>query len=63
MLPGRPVEANVPAAVPLVNDAGPFKVNVYVGLPVPAASTAFKLPMSKVASFLVVIDRDAFGET
>ena len=28
VLPGRPVEAKVPAAVPLVNDAGPFNVNV-----------------------------------
>jgi len=28
VFPGRPVEAKVPAAVPLVNEAGPFKVTV-----------------------------------
>ena len=54
VFPPRPVEANVPAAVPLVNDAGPFKAIVASTL-FPEASWDNQLPKSRVASFLVVI--------
>ena len=55
MLPARPVEAKVPAAVPLVNDAGPLRVKVAFCV-VPLAEVDFHASKSKVASFLVVIE-------
>jgi len=50
VFPGNPVEANVPAAVPLVQEAGPLRVTLAVWY-VPVAVFATQLDKSKVAPF------------
>jgi len=50
VFPGNPVDANVPAAVPFVQEAGPLRVTAAVWY-VPVAVFATHLDKSKVAPF------------